>query len=73
LRKRNATPFKLFLKKIANIFMPLIPAFIGCGLITGILNVAVKCEPALGKEPLVQILGIAGHTVFWGLNMFVGH
>lgn len=72
LRKRNATPFKLFLKKIANIFMPLIPAFIGCGLITGILNVAVKCEPALGKEPLVQILGIAGHTVFWGLNMFVG-
>jgi PTS system sucrose-specific IIC component len=71
-RQKNATPFKLFLKKIANIFMPLIPAFIGCGLITGILNVAVKYEPALSTEPLIQILGIAGRTVFWGLNMFVG-
>ena len=72
IRKKNATPFKLFLKKIANIFMPLIPAFIGCGLITGILNVALKCQPALGQEPVVEILAIAGTAVFWGLNLFVG-
>ncbi|MEU7486677.1 PTS transporter subunit EIIC [Streptomyces sp. NPDC042319] len=32
----NATPFKLFLRRIANIFVPLIPALIGCGIIAGI-------------------------------------
>ncbi len=28
-KARNATPFKLFLRRIANIFLPLIPALIG--------------------------------------------
>ncbi|MFI9236036.1 PTS transporter subunit EIIC [Streptomyces sp. NPDC053079] len=34
-RARNATPFKLFLRRIAHIFVPLIPALIGCGIIAG--------------------------------------
>lgn len=72
VKAKNATPFKLFLKKIANIFMPLIPAFIGCGLITGILNILLKVNPQLSQEPLVQALALAGNAVFWGLNLFVG-
>ncbi|TJZ52873.1 PTS alpha-glucoside transporter subunit IIA [Streptomyces piniterrae] len=35
-KARNATPFKLFLRRIANIFVPLIPALIGCGIVAGI-------------------------------------
>ncbi|MEV8536345.1 PTS transporter subunit EIIC [Streptomyces sp. NPDC051211] len=35
-KERNATPFKLFLRRIANIFVPLIPALIGCGIIAGL-------------------------------------
>lgn len=35
-KARNATPFKLFLRRVANIFVPLIPALIGCGIIAGI-------------------------------------
>ena len=35
-KARNATPFKLFLRRIANIFVPLIPALIGCGIIAGL-------------------------------------
>jgi PTS system sucrose-specific IIC component len=35
-KARNATPFKLFLRRIANIFVPLIPALIGCGIISGL-------------------------------------
>ena len=35
IRKKNATPMKLLFKRIASIFLPLIPAFIACGLITG--------------------------------------
>lgn len=35
-KARNATPVKLFLRRIANIFVPLIPALIGCGIIAGL-------------------------------------
>ncbi|WP_405985746.1 PTS transporter subunit EIIC [Streptomyces sp. NBC_00872] len=35
-KAKNATPFKLFLRRIANIFVPLIPALIGCGIIAGL-------------------------------------
>lgn len=72
IRQKNATPFKLLLKKISNIFMPLIPAFIACGLITGLLNIAFKIEPGIINYPAVQILQIAGNAVFFGLNIFVG-
>jgi PTS system sucrose-specific IIC component len=36
LKKKNNTPFKNFLRKIGNIFIPLIPALVGAGLINGI-------------------------------------
>ncbi|MCK7628031.1 PTS transporter subunit EIIC, partial [Streptomyces sp. RS10V-4] len=35
-KARNATPVKLFLRRLANIFVPLIPALIGCGIIAGL-------------------------------------
>lgn len=72
IRQKNATPVKLALKKIAQIFTPIIPAFIACGLITGILNIIIKAEPSLSTLPLVQMLAVAGNAVFFGLNIFVG-
>ncbi|GAA1778795.1 PTS transporter subunit EIIC [Streptomonospora arabica] len=38
-KRRNATPFKLFLRSIANIFVPLIPALIACGILAGVTGV----------------------------------
>ncbi|MEW1752003.1 PTS transporter subunit EIIC [Streptomyces angustmyceticus] len=35
-KARNSTPVKQFLRRIAQIFVPLIPALIGCGIIAGI-------------------------------------
>ncbi|MET3984842.1 PTS transporter subunit EIIC [Streptomyces sp. PvR034] len=35
-KAKNATPLKLFLRRVANIFVPLIPALIGCGIIAGL-------------------------------------
>ena len=72
IRRKNATPAKLALKKIAHIFVPIIPAFIACGLITGLLNVAFKMDPSLASQPLMQVLAIAGNAAFYGLNIFVG-
>lgn len=72
IRQKNATPAKLFLKKIANIFVPLIPGFIGCGLITGILALVRRLAPDVAATTLFQLLALAGNTVFWGMNLFVG-
>ncbi|MFF4156159.1 PTS transporter subunit EIIC [Streptomyces sp. NPDC001678] len=35
-RARNATPGKIFLRRLAQIFVPLIPALVGCGVIAGL-------------------------------------
>lgn len=72
IRKKNATPGKLALKKISRIFIPIIPAFIACGLIMGILNVAFKVNPELASWPFMKMLAIAGNAAFWGMNIFVG-
>lgn len=72
IRAKNATPIKLFFKKISSIFTPLIPGFIACGLITGTVSLAIKISPALESSPIIQLLMIAGNAVFWGMNLFVG-
>ena len=72
IRAKNATPFKLFLKRIASIFLPLIPSFIACGLITGCVGLAIKIEPSLADDSTIKLLSIAGNTVFYGMNLFIG-
>ena len=73
IREKNATPGKLLLKKSAGIFIPLIPAFIACGLLTGILGVSAKIWPEITASPTWQLLAVAGNAVFWGMNLFVGY
>ncbi|MBR6013666.1 MAG: PTS transporter subunit EIIC [Selenomonadaceae bacterium] len=72
IREKNSTPIKLFLKKIASIFIPLIPGFIACGLITGLVGCALKISPELANEPVIKLLMVAGNSVFWGMNLFIG-
>ena len=63
IRAKNATPFKLFLKKIASIFVPLIPGFIACGLITGIIGVTLKISPELADAQIIKLLSVFGNAV----------
>ena len=72
IKAKNATPVKLFFRRIASIFVPLIPGFIACGLITGILGVYLKLVPEAANAPLVKLLAVFGNAVFWGMNLFVG-
>ncbi|MBT2398496.1 PTS transporter subunit EIIC [Streptomyces sp. ISL-100] len=68
-KAKNATPFKLFLRKIANIFVPLIPALIGCGIIAGFNGLMVN----LGLLPAVTPALAAIATGFMALiAVFVG-
>ncbi|POX37244.1 PTS alpha-glucoside transporter subunit IIA [Streptomyces sp. Ru73] len=66
----NATPFKLFLRRIANIFVPLIPALIGCGIIAGINGLLTN----LGWLPsLVPALTAIASGFMALIAVFVGY
>ncbi|MFJ3713513.1 PTS transporter subunit EIIC [Streptomyces sp. NPDC090053] len=70
-KAKNATPFKLFLRKIANIFVPLIPALIGCGIIAGINGLLVNAGWLPGITPALAAIAsgfMSLITVFVGYN-----
>ncbi|MGW8971991.1 PTS transporter subunit EIIC [Streptomyces platensis] len=69
-KSRNATPVKLFLRRIANVFVPLIPALIGCGIIAGINGLLTN----LGQLPSVVPALAAMASGFMSLiAVFVGY
>ncbi|MDP9751013.1 glucose-like phosphotransferase system IIB component [Thermoanaerobacter pentosaceus] len=68
---KNQTPFKLLLRKIASIFIPLIPGLIGGGLILGITNVATKFNWIADKN-LLAMLSLLGSTIFTYMGIMVG-
>lgn len=72
INAKNSTPFKNLFKKISNIFIPLIPAFIACGLVMGIDNIIIKYNPAFATGTVGGILSVIGGSVFFGLSLFVG-
>ncbi len=68
---RNRTPFKLFLRRLASIFVPLIPAIVASGMVAGITNVAIR----LGADPsgvMIALLNAIGWGLFAYLAVFVG-
>jgi PTS system sucrose-specific IIC component len=68
---KNRTPFKLFLRKLSSIFVPLIPAIVGSGMVAGITNVAIRS----GADPqgtFIAILNVIGWGIFSYLGIFVG-
>ncbi|MFF4186954.1 PTS transporter subunit EIIC [Streptomyces sp. NPDC001691] len=70
-KAKNATPFKLFLRRIANIFVPLIPALIGCGIIAGLNGLLVNLGWLTGVTPALAAIAsgfMALIAVFVGFN-----
>lgn len=70
-KAKNATPFKLFLRRIANIFVPLIPALIGCGIIAGLNGLLVNLEWLPSVTPALAAMAsgfMALIAVFVGYN-----
>ncbi|MET9955272.1 PTS transporter subunit EIIC [Streptomyces sp. NPDC006339] len=70
-KARNATPFKLFLRRIANIFVPLIPALIGCGIIAGLNGLLINLHWLPAVTPALAAVAsgfMALIAVFVGYN-----
>ncbi|MFJ9845611.1 PTS transporter subunit EIIC [Kitasatospora sp. NPDC101155] len=69
-RVRNATPVKRALRRIADIFVPLIPALIGCGIVAALSGALAN----LGWAPsLVAALGPVSSGFMSLLAVFVGY
>jgi PTS system sucrose-specific IIC component len=64
------------LRKLANVFIPIIPAFIASGLILGIINILKRPDIvgnlAAGYSNEIALLGIFGNAVFAIMNILVG-
>nr|AFV27431.1 PTS system, IIC component [Vibrio coralliilyticus] len=76
-KKRNNTPFKCALKSIANIFVPLIPAFFGAGISGGIVSVFQNMTAAGRIEGeawsySIMVLNINKSGLFCYLNIYFG-
>ncbi|MET7450745.1 PTS transporter subunit EIIC [Streptomyces sp. NPDC005574] len=69
-RARNATPLKLALRRLANIFVPLIPALIGCGVLAGLNGLLVNLGLLPGLTPALAAVASAFMAL---IAVFVGH
>lgn len=76
-KKKNQTPFKKVLKSISNIFVPLIPAFVGAGLIGGVAAVLANMMTGgqLSGENwthIITVLNVIKNGIFAYLSIYVG-
>ncbi|MFJ8547337.1 PTS transporter subunit EIIC [Streptomyces sp. NPDC093586] len=70
-RRRNATPLKSALRRVANVFVPLIPALIGCGIVAGVAGLLTNLGRLPGLTPALAAVSsafMALIAVFVGLN-----
>ncbi|EHG9402116.1 PTS transporter subunit EIIC [Listeria monocytogenes] len=76
-KQNNSSGFKRLLKSISNIFVPLIPGFVGAGLIAGIAaiisnNITAGNLDAAVWTQYIDILGVINKGIFVFLAIYVG-
>ncbi len=72
VRKKYSSRLSRACAVIGNIFLPLIPAYIGCGLLLGINNILSKTLLA-GDPNTTALLGVFGNGIFFYLSAIVGY
>lgn len=73
LAKKNDTKMKNRLKKLGNVFIPLIPLFIACGLVLAINNIlGVYFGDAYKLTTSAKIISLIGNSIFSILSILVG-
>lgn len=72
-KAKQTNPVQVFLRKIANIFVPLLPGIIAAGLINGITNVInVSTHGSLSGQWWYECIRTMGWVLFAYLPIFVG-
>ncbi|WP_158698456.1 PTS transporter subunit EIIC, partial [Cronobacter malonaticus] len=74
--KKYKAPMSDALRQLANVFIPLIPAFIASGLITGIINILrrpdIVGDFASQYPDALGLAAIFGSAIFTIMNILVG-
>lgn len=75
-KAKYRAPLSDALRQLANVFIPLIPAFIASGLITGLINIVkrpdIVGDIAIQYPNLIGLAAIFGSAVFTIMNILVG-
>ncbi|MFI5978018.1 PTS transporter subunit EIIC [Streptomyces sp. NPDC051452] len=69
-RRRGATPVRTSLRRIANVFLPLIPALIGCGILAGLNGLLLNAAWLPGLTPALTAVASAFMAL---IAVFVGY
>lgn len=72
VKAKQQSPWQMVLKHIGNIFVPVIPGFVACGLIMAIANVAKTINPALPSNEWFMMFASMGNLLGGILHIVVG-
>lgn len=72
-KQKNNTPMKNMLKKVAAVFIPILPAFIACGLMVAIFESSYVLIPGFQDTSFGKIMGAFAYSVFTILPIIVGY
>jgi PTS system sucrose-specific IIC component len=73
IKAKHTTSVHAAFKHVANIFIPLIPGFIGCGLIIAITNILKTFDPAMTANPWFNLFSGMGSIMGGLLAVLVGY
>ncbi len=73
VKSKQKSPLQRGLKHVGNIFIPLIPGFVGTGLILAIANVWKIIDPSIVGNSWYSLFAAAGMLLLASLNVLVGH
>lgn len=72
-KEKNNTPFKQILKKVAAVFIPIIPAFIACGLLVALYESGYVFMPGFETTNIGKVMSAMAYSVFTILPIIVGY
>lgn len=72
VKSRQNTGIHAMFRHIGNIFVPIIPGFIACGLVIAIANIWKLLDPAIAENAWYLAFAGIGSIVVAGLNFLVG-
>ena len=73
VKSKQTSPLQRGLKHVGNIFIPLIPGFVGTGLILAIANIWKTMDPLIVKNSWYALFAASGLLLLASLNVLVGH
>ncbi|MFT4295478.1 MAG: PTS transporter subunit EIIC [Micropruina sp.] len=73
VKARQNTSVHAGFRHIGNIFIPIIPGFIACGIVASIANIWKVADPSIAKNAWFLAFAAVGSILVGGLNLIVGH